>query len=216
MLDYDPLKNLVTYPGISMARFGNNPHGEPLFRIIFAPSRRNLAAMPGEAFQWVPTYSLGNVWVLEKWLDAYAYSKCTRETWDSKMAAMLGPYPSRGEYQHAHTFTCSIDDANIDKLIAWINEGKNRRWNEVHDACIAAYEYQQEESRKKARDLIQNALPAFGSTAFAGAHGKRGSKTVKDLRPARGIGRLKKQDAIGLQGRNTLMSGGARKLKGII
>lgn len=215
MLDYDPEKNIRHYPGISLERFGLNPFNQNLFRIVFAPSRRNLAASPGEPFEWVPTYSLGNVWVLEKWMDAFAFAKCTRETWDMKLASMLGPYPSRGEYQHAHTFTCAIDDANLDKLISWINEGKNRRWNEVHDACIAAYEYQKAESRQKARDLIQNALPAFGSTAFAGAHGKRGSKTVKDLRPARGIGHLKKQNATGLHERHTLMAG-ARKLKGII
>lgn len=215
MLDYDPTKNLITYPGISLARFGNNPHGEPRFRIVFAPSRRNLGAVPGESFSWVNTYALGPAWVLEKWLDPFAFAKCSRESWDIRLAAMLGPYPTRGEYQHCHTFTCAIDDANLDKLIAWINEGQNRRWNEVHDACIASYEYQRAESRKKANDLIQNALPAFGSTAFVGARGARGSKTVSASRSARGIGQLRKQAATGIQERHTLVAG-PRKLKGIV
>lgn len=183
-LDYDPTISLRHYP-LPMRRFGLNPYSEPLYRIVFAPSRRNLAGgVDGQAYRWVSTYRyLGEAWVLERWLPAEEFAKCSREKWDRELL-ILGPWPERGEYVHAHTFTCSPTDANIEKLVSWIEEGKKRRFQEHLDACREEYDQDTKERRNKMDAIIRNALPAFGSAPFAGGRGGRGTKTAPLVRSA--------------------------------
>ena len=126
MLETNP--TLRHYP-LSLERFGKNPYGDHLYRIVFAPSRRSIVfgEWPDGANEarLIPTYSeLGNVWVLERWLSAAEFARCDRATWDATLS-ILGPYPERGEYEKCHVFALSgPDDANLDKLISWIEEGQ--------------------------------------------------------------------------------------------
>lgn len=174
-----------------MARFGLNPHGEPLYRIIFAPSRRYLVV--GEwpdgsnCAQWCKLYpELGDIWVMEKWLPAEKFAKCTREQWNRENL-VLGPFPERGDYEICHSFEVSgPEDANLDKLVWLIEHPRSLR-----DVTQWHREDAQKEIRKNrstAEDMIRNRLPAYGCRPFAGGKASRGSKTAPLLLTAEQAG----------------------------
>jgi|SRR5580692_4152082 hypothetical protein len=188
MLGYDPKVNLTHWP-MPMGRFGLNPYGDPLYRIIFAPSRRNLAGDAGD-FRWVPTYrAIGAKWVLERWHDPWKFSQCTKESWDRQLAHILGPYPSRGEYAHVHTFeVVQPPDCDLGKLISWIEEGQKRSYQDNLDALKGQYADEEAANRAKQLAIIDDAHPAFGTTAIASARVARGTKAPKVRRSANELG----------------------------
>lgn len=188
MLDYDPKANLTHWP-MPMGRFGLNPYGDPLYRIIFAPSRRNLAGGP-EGFRWVQTYRhIGAKWVLECWHDAWKFSQCTPERWNREFLALLGPYPSRGEYAHVHTFeVVQPADCDLGKLISWIEEGQKRSPQDNYDALKGQYEAEESDNRAKQLAIIEDGRPAFGAKPLASAHLTRGTKTKRYSRSANELG----------------------------
>jgi len=162
-----------------MARFGQNPFGENKWRIVHAPSRRSLVHGHGRKPKWLPTYpQAGSGWVLEKWLSAYEFTKCTAEVWNMSMT-ILGPYPSRGEYELAHNFGNLLpSDVNIEKLIQMIEAGPNRHSaNENAVSLRAEAEKEQKDAKNYREALIRNTLPAFGNAPMSGRNGGRGTKT---------------------------------------
>lgn len=180
-----------------MLRFGLNPYGQPLYRIVFAPSRRNLVGgVDGQEYRWVPTYRLlGDVWVMERWVDPFEFSQMSREQWDREMV-ILGPYPDRGEYTHAHTFeTGTPDDASLEKLVMWIEEGRKRPYVEKLLAIKEAYEKEDLAVASEKDAIIQDAMSAWLDTPFesmapgakSGITG-RGSKTAKLMKTAEELG----------------------------
>lgn len=184
-MDYDPKANLRHHP-TSMARFGQNPYGENLYRIVFAPSRRFLVV--GERARWWPKYpECGDTWVMERWYSPMEYHG-TREAWD-EMCSNLGPYPERGEYDICHHFEFTgPDDCNLDKLISWIEEGRKRNPQENTNALKDAAAKEENDMRNARLDIIGNALPAFGSAPMVGHGGGRGTKTMPVLRSAQEAG----------------------------
>lgn len=178
-----------------MARFGTNPYGQNLYRIVFADSRRHIiyGEWPnGERkATWVELYPhLRGHWVLEKWLSPQEFAGCTAEQWNANHAlTVLGPYPDRGEYEICHDFDIvGPADCNLDKLISWIEEGKKRSFWENRAACQADYDQQQKDISNEMQARIGNALPAFGSAPMVGHGGGRGTKTRPVLRAAEDVG----------------------------
>ncbi len=93
---------------------GRNPHGAPMFRLVWGWSR--LAWIGGEwedhddagtlirkvtEFREVPKYTPFDRWHVEKWVPPETYG--TPEQWKANLEAALGPYPSRGEWEHCFT-----------------------------------------------------------------------------------------------------------------
>lgn len=156
-----------------MARFGLNPWGEPLYRIVFAPSVRQLAVLRDNP-RYVKKYpGLGNQWLMEAW----QMPTESKANWD-RVCSVLGPYPSRGFYDHCHTFeACSPTDANIEKLVEWIQMSRKTSFQDVRDACQGEYDREKENTRRMARDQIEDALPAFLDAPLSARGGNRGSKT---------------------------------------
>jgi hypothetical protein len=190
VLDYDPISNLQHWP-CPMARFGVNPHGQPLYRIVFAPSRRYLNISDwdkdGNKYaKWVPLYRrLGNVWVMEKWRTPEEFEPRGKAAWP----LLLGPWPDKGEYELCHVFeACLPSDANIEKLIAWVEMGNKHTLYEKIVHARAETEREQDQMRNTVRDRIRNKLPAFGYRVISGSHGSRGSKTGKILKSAEELG----------------------------
>lgn len=190
MLTYDPKASLQHWPMTNMGRFGLNPHQEPLYRIVFAPSRRHIAIDQDRNAHWIRTYRrLGDLWVMERWRDAYEYSKMTREQWDRQLLHQLGPYPDRGEYDHVHTFEAALpDQCNLEKLVSWIEEGRKRSWQENKDACRGQYEAEEREAAATGAAIIDNAYPAFGTTAISSRLVSRGTKDRPIIHTAEELG----------------------------
>lgn len=187
MLEYDPTTNLRHWPA-PMARFGTNPYGDPLYRIIFAPSRRNLAG-DESGFRWIPTYRrLGDVWVLERWHSPEQFCRMSRERWDREML-ILGPYPDRGEYAHVHTFFPVLPDhCNLDKLITWIEAGQKTSYQDNHDAIREHYDHETKARQSTVEAMTRDLYPAFGATAMSSAKVSRGTKHLPNLKSANELG----------------------------
>ncbi len=182
MEHYDPKSNLRFWPLESMARYGQNPFGENIWRIVHAPSRRSLVHGHGRKPKWLVTYpQAGDHWVLEKWLSAYDFTKCTAQTWNQSMT-LLGPYPSRGEYELCHIFELALPESgNIEKLITWIEAGSKYSMYENMLSMRAEADREGQTGKSYREAVIRNALPAFGGAAMSGAGGGRGTKTNFDL-----------------------------------
>ncbi len=126
--------SLVFYPGADLHRHGLNPFGEPIYRVIWAPSR--ITRIGKDRPVLIPMYSgplalepVGNHWVLEGWKSTLEYTGGqTAEQWDRDAAnSALGPYPSRGEYCMHEAFSVPPSSSGIDWVISLIEAGKQRR-----------------------------------------------------------------------------------------
>jgi hypothetical protein len=200
MLQYDPISDLRFWP-VPLLRFGQNPHGGPLYRIVFAPSRRELTYGDwsgdgeGAAYaQWTLKYpAAGNIWVMERWVPP-SYFRCSKENWP----AINGPFPDRGDYELAHEFqACLPDQANIEKLISWIEMSQDVSLYQARVALRRAEEDRLAAQRKLVEDRIRSLLPAYGCRPmFSGGGGKttiRGTKNdhgprLRRVRTAQEIG----------------------------
>jgi hypothetical protein len=176
----ETIPTLQHFP-ISLNRFGKTPYNENLYRIVFAPSRFHLIhglwADGANGARLVPRYrAVGDAWILERWLSADEYAKCSRQKWERDLL-ILGPWPERGEYDLCHVFeACGPVDANLDKLIMWIEEGRKRSFQDNRDACGAEYEQEDKDIRNTQDATIRNLLPAFGTSPMVGFGGGRGTK----------------------------------------
>ena len=190
MVAIDPSGSLKHFP-IPMQRFGLNSFGENLYRIVLASSRRNLVfgrwngTGTGRA-KWVQTYpQIGNEWILEKWLDAFTFAG-PPSAWDD----ILGPYPTRGEYQMCGNTSFEPEHTNVEKLISLITAGDRHSWAEKLAACRKQAENLEREKSELRKAIILDALPAFGHAPFSQPSTGRGGavKTSPVLRSANELG----------------------------
>jgi hypothetical protein len=194
---YDPKTSVQLYP-MPMGRFGMNPWQEPMYRIVLAESRRFL--VHGKKFgvgasraAWMPLYphianEIGQntgVWVLEKWIDAFAFTRMTAAEWnrDPDMLA-TGPYPSRGEYVMIGNLPIKPADTNIEKLIGMVNAGTKYSWAEKLAACRLRSDSEEAGKKSLMTDIIRDALPVAGTEPLVGYGGHRGTKTAPILKSA--------------------------------
>ena len=101
---------------------GTNRHGEPNFRVVWGGSRltwiggrwtdRDAHGNPIREIielRRVPKYFPHDRWHIERWMPPELYGSPeswyaqTTETEDGIRVPALGPYPARGEYEHAFT-----------------------------------------------------------------------------------------------------------------
>lgn len=179
-----------------MERFGTNTYGENLYRIVLASSRRSLVhgqwndAGTARA-RWCLTYPhIGAQYILEKWLDAFAFTGCTAATWNvDRSLNVLGPYPNRGEYVMCGDTSFNPGETNIEKLIVLIEAGSRYSWAEKLAACRDKQARVDREKGQIISDIVQDAFRPFGgiNPISAGAYG-RGTKTTPVLRSANELG----------------------------
>lgn len=175
-----------------MKRYGLNPYGENLYRIVFAPTVMRLVGgvWPDNAAEYRlrPKYrELGNVWVLEKWISALKDSGMTEETYNLMFTEpgtgllLNGPYPKRGVYQHVHTFeSVQPGDCNLEWLIGIINKAEYNDPQKVKEAVEAHYLKKEKDDDAVQFDRLKEALPAFGARA-ANIGGHVHSQKARDL-----------------------------------
>lgn len=118
-----------------MARYGVNPYGEPLYRLVYAPSVKKIVGgkfTDGHiGYRARPAYRhIGPHWVIEKWISAVELTRMNEEQYNSAYRDLetglfpTGPYPSRGVYHYCETLSCNPAEANIDKLVMWLEHAK--------------------------------------------------------------------------------------------
>lgn len=175
--DYDPIKSPVHYP-TPMARYGKVPGKEHnIFRIVNAATVRMLVKGTWSTtgvpeHKWLPAYShLKEVWIMEKWLTVMqAFGKNPGDWMDESELV--------GEYHLCHVFEgVSPADANIEKLISWIEAGQRHSFAQVRQAIQADYDLEEKDRKNAIRAVIRDALPSFGTGGYVGPYGSRGTKT---------------------------------------
>lgn len=186
---YDPKTSIQHWP-MSMTRFGLNPFGENLYRIVLTDSRRfivhgkwNDSGQPRAAWQLLYPQMMGR-WVLEKWRSAFEFTVKTAAQWNRDPDCLvLGPYPTRGEYQMVGDDAFPPADTNIEKLIGMI-EVSRVSWAEKLRACRTQQEYVKADEKRQRVDIIRDCLPAYGTEPMVGFGGGRGTKTAPVLKSA--------------------------------
>ena len=184
--------SLVFWPGLSMSRFGQNPYGENLYRIVFADSRRRIVIDESGRSHLLPKYpEAAGLWVLERWISAERYAGMDAEAWNASPMTILGPYPERGEYECAHVFVVSVADSNVEKLVQWIEASMKAGYAEKADALRSDMEREEKANAAKLHDCIEDAYPAFNGATVVG-HGTRGNtkrvqRVIQPLPAGKGI-----------------------------
>ncbi len=173
---------------------GFNRFGEPNFRVVWGGSR--LTWIGG---RWTDRDEHGNVireaielrrepkyiphdrWHIERWMPPEAYGSPemwraqTTEIEDGIAIPALGPYPSRGDYEHCFTLAGTLGEfiplspaacAWIIRAVEW---SRHQRSSSRRQA-IFAREKQRELAFDRAADaLLDDALPAFHTRPFVSA-----------------------------------------------
>jgi hypothetical protein len=174
---------------------GTNRFGEPNFRVVWGGSR--LGWIGG---RWTDRDEHGNViretvelrqepkylpvdcWHIERWMPPEAYGSPeewfarTIEIEDGIRVPALGPYPSRGEYEHCFTLQGAggefipLSPAACDWIVRAI-EWARRQPRAGSRASLTAREMRREHNwNRAADDLLDDAVPAFHGQAFVAAN----------------------------------------------
>jgi hypothetical protein len=110
----------------------------------------------------------------------------TKREWNSMVDPVSGfpihgPYPDRGEYYFTEwEFDKGVENDSLDKIIGAIERGRDRSFQDVHDANAREYAQEDRAHSTEADARIRNAYTAFGVTgkplsSLTGVY--RGSKT---------------------------------------
>jgi hypothetical protein len=164
-----------------MKRYGLNPYGEPLWRVIWGETRFYLAGTDANSVQWLPLYGFP-CWVLEKWLPAEKFAG-TRQQWEMSeltSGTKLGPYPERGEYEPAHIFrNFEPTTGAIEKFMHWIQAGQNYSFAEKRAALQAEHDKRKAAQEKLIHDVYEESQGPFGHNPVAGIPSKKKPEDMK-------------------------------------
>ena len=194
-LEYDPVSNLRHYPA-PMGKYGQNPFGENLYRIVFRQSRRHLVGGEwaasrkldgtlepgGTGYHWVPKYpTIKAAWILERWRP----ESLTKSQWDRDMVdpisgwLLFGPYPSRGDYDLVWEFDQGVAADSLDTIVAFAeNEKPRRSFQDLRDRLQSSYDAESREMRTTAYEDIRDGMTAFGTAPMSAGKFGRGTKTA--------------------------------------
>lgn len=198
----------ILYPSIPMGRFGLIDEaygGGPKYRLIWAPSR--MVTLTGRyktmtVPYYVNTYDqdtgqlvypaiepVGENWILEMWKGPWDLYRGTKDDWEADQQMLnMGPYPSKGDYLMSEVINGSPSDANIEKLIHWIEEGGKRRQIENTVFCRDQMEKGMLDRQKQRKDLLDSSQRPWGAESYAAAGGGRNSKTYAQLKSREELG----------------------------
>jgi hypothetical protein len=171
---------------------GANRYGEPNFRVVWGGAR--LAWIGGRwtdrdahgnvvrqaiELRRVPKYLPEDRWHIERWMPPESYGSpddwCaqTTEVEDGIRIPALGPYPSRGEYEHCFTLAGQLGEfipltaAACDWIVRAI-EWSRRQPRRANRAAIASRESRRANDwERTADDMLDDAIPAFHAHPFA-------------------------------------------------
>jgi hypothetical protein len=158
-----------------MARFGLNPHGEPLYRVVFAPTvRRMIFGEFADGYVGARVRrsypALGNKWILEKWISGWDDTKMSPaeyETWgprDPKSGLLInGPYPYLGTYNEVYTFDNTEDVSGVHLIVEMVERGAKRSASEVAANNRELDQKQEKEAAEERFLRVRNLEPLYGA-----------------------------------------------------
>lgn len=148
-------------------RYGMNPMGKPMYRIIWSEDR--LSWQFGEQKK---QYGEGrDRWILEKWHP----ESISESEWDAAYKEALGEYPRQGNYEHCWTFEIRVNEGEemqymplrediVTLIIRAIEAGKMRHTEAERKAALQEREDAVEKARRQMfDDLWDDSAPAPGA-----------------------------------------------------
>jgi len=194
MLEYDQVRNLQHHP-TPMLRYGLNPYGEPLYRIVFTQSRRHLVggawAGEGNTYHWVPKYrQITAPWILERWRPEVV----SRKKWETEMVdpvsgwPLLGPYPSRGDYDMVWEFDSGVAADSLDNIVANVERRMLRQVAENQAMLRREYEQEEKDQKRESSDEVRDCLRYRNCAPLSAGRFGRGTKTAPELKTANELG----------------------------
>jgi hypothetical protein len=113
---------------LDLSRFGKTPKGKPMYRIVWADTRKSTCFYMGKRYT-LPRYQHGDEasasgkWVMEKWVPAEKLLGMTAEQYGQMQSAMphmaYEKYPVDGDYELSYVFHSGhVDEQRIVALLA--------------------------------------------------------------------------------------------------
>jgi hypothetical protein len=186
------------YIARSLRRFGLNPWGEPIYRIVWSESRwKTVGGLFHDGFRQVaeyrqvPMYRSIARWILEVWKE----TPCSPALWyidelDSISGLLRsGPYPYRGEYwgniviQKPNGDYLELSPGLAQYFAMLIDKSRNATPWESYLANRDAMEAKKKATSKLIRAMVGDCISAFGPASHAGRYGKSKEKTRNYLGP---------------------------------
>lgn len=158
------------WPGGSLASFGQNDYAENIWRVVWSESRSYIfGARFADGFvgyRHIPLYMKKKCYILERWLSAYSFTKCTEERWNrihrdpDTGLNQLGPYPSRGVYYGpCWEFDGYPTLGAVESVIKILTRCDDISDYEKNLMMIKAKETEKIMEVQKAKEIIMDALP---------------------------------------------------------
>lgn len=163
--------DVVTHYPTPMGRFGLNPQGAPLWRVVFADSVKRLIggrwADGKEEYRLARAYNgpgAKGKWVLESWISAFEHTGCTAEEYRIKFQApgcvttiQNEPYPYDGTYVERHIF--AGEPTGVEELITKWHRERDIGWAERRRLRQEVIDYQAQKTQESERYRLRDAQP---------------------------------------------------------
>ena len=161
----------VTHHPTPMARFGLNPHGAPMWRIVFADSVKRLVGgkWPDgrEEYRLAKAYTgpgAKGKWVLESWISAEEHTGCSPGDYKIKFQApgctssiQHEPYPYKGTY--VQRYILPGEPENVQTLIAKWNRDRDVSFSERRRLKQEMIDYKAKKTREEQLYRLREAQP---------------------------------------------------------
>lgn len=181
----------VTHHPTPMGRFGLNPYGAPMWRIVYADSVKRLIGgrWPDghEEYRMTKAYTgpgAKGKWVLESWISAFEHTGCTPDEYRIKFQApncvttiQSEPYPFEGTYVERHIF--AGEPTGVEELIAKWHRERDIGFAERRRLRQELMEYQAKKTQEEERYRLRDAQPDPCGVMMLG---KQKSGNLKDAR----------------------------------
>jgi hypothetical protein len=123
-----PLFEITVHP-VDLSRHGKTPSGLPVYRVVWADSRKSHVIRAGKRFT-LPRYLPDNEnpeasatgrWIVEQWMPPEQFVGMTREQYEDFLAtfpsAAAEEYPTEGDYELKWPLKGNVDEAALHALL---------------------------------------------------------------------------------------------------
>jgi hypothetical protein len=151
-IDLAPGKTTPEFVEKVLSVLGNNPHGEPLFRLVWSERKRIYFA--GEI---VPEYAYLSApcWILETWTPPEKDAG-SEIMWGPEQEFLMGPYPRKGTYNFGQGYPSDWypTEESVKGIAKGIEASRDIALKLRKEAIVANLEAQAKVDRQKVADEI--------------------------------------------------------------
>jgi hypothetical protein len=146
---------------VDLSKYGKNPAGNPIFRVVWGPSRvEKFFYRHTQQVIEAKTYPDCEMWVLEKWMSALDFAG-TKEDFDrqQKKLEINMEYPADGEYAECMRFPTNESVSMATQAVEMLLYGKaNVTEKERIQALKLREELKEKDADERASAMIRDAL----------------------------------------------------------